>query len=465
MNVTFYTFSKRINSLAVPEGGTTLNVKLKQGTDVLSPSLLLSSQLNPSVWNYCYIPDFGRRYFVGSCESVHDLWECKLTVDVLGSWATQIKASSALVLFSSSRYNLSTMDNRIAARGSYTENTVDYDFVGTKSGQQLSPGGSFCVTTLAQDSNWASGVATTYFMTYQQMQTFARAMLEPSFVEQLKQYFTNPFDGLIDCYYLPFDVGLYCDLTVAGPVWLGAYQVPGTSARKPIQTSLAIKTKSVTMEIPWVYSDFRNLPPYTNIEFFVPFCGSKSLDSSEFYGQSTLLVTYSIDVNVGSVQAVVSSNKRVIQEYSGNCKVSLPVGQAQSRAESIIGGLGGAITAVSGYGSGNVALGATGVLSAVSSVLSPQQVRTMGGMSGSVLGAILGNDTTLYQNFRLSVFGRDTTASPQEIRAVQGNVLNNVALIGDLSGYCQTSGFSLNAPAYASEITQINSYMDGGVYL
>lgn len=465
MNVTFYTFTKRINSLSVPSGGTAITVKLKQGTDVLSPTLLLSSQVNPTAWNYAYIPDFGRRYFVKSWLSVRDMWECQLEVDVLGSWAEQIKTANALVLFSSSDYNLDLLDNRIAARGSYTENTIDYDFVGTLSGQQLSPGGSFCVTTLAQDSNWASGVATTYFMTYQQMQQFAGSMLNPDFVEQLKQYFTNPFDGLIDCYYLPFDAGLYCDLSLAGPVWLGSYQVPGTSARKPIQTSLAVKSKSVTMQIPWVYSDFRNLPPYTSIELFVPFCGSKSLDPGEFYGQESLLVTYSIDVNVGAVQAVVSTEKRTVQEFSGNCKVSLPIGQSQSRAESIIGGLGGAITAVSGFGGGNVALGATGVLSAISSVLSPQQVRTMGGMSGSVLGAILGNATTLYQNFRLSVVGRNASDNPAAIRPVQGNVLNAVKSIGSLSGYCQTSGFSLSAPAYQSEIDRVNTYMDGGVYL
>ena len=469
MQVSFYTFSKRRNSLAVPDSvGTAVDVRLKEGTNVLSPVLLLSGYENPTDWNYVSIPELGGRlYYVTSWESWRDLWRCYLSVDVLGSYRNAIRNTTALVIFSSSSYSLDLIDNRIPAQGSFTENSTDYDMQGTLSGAETTPVGMFALTTMAKDSDYATGVTTTYFLSWSNMSAFAKAMLEPSFIEELKQYFINPFDGLIDCYYLPVNVGTFVALGVPSPIWLGAYQVPGGAVGvQPRATSLAVHSLTRTMEIPWIYNDFRNLHPYTNIEIFVPFCGSKAIDTAEVYGTSEIKMEYSVDVSTGAVQAVAyNSNKKVLGEWSGNCKVSLPLAQSQSRAESLIGVTGAAVTSVAGAASGNAAMVASGALSAISSAIQPTQVKSMGGMSGSVLGAVLGNDRTLFQNFRITVTSRNTPESPSGIRGVQGNACNAVRTLSSLSGYCQTSGFSVSAPAFQSEIDEINSMLDSGVYL
>ena len=46
-----------------------------------------------------------------------------------------------------------------------------------------------------------------------------------------------------------------------------------------------------------------------------------------------------------------------------------------------------------------------------------------------------------------------------------GNCNGDVLSLGALSGYCQTSGASVNAPATDREINEINRLLDGGVYL
>lgn len=465
MKAIFYNFSKRENSLSAPSGeGYEKEISLKDGCTILDPEIELSGSVDLK-WNYIHIPAFDRFYFITNWTAYRGIWTCSATVDALSTWAQYIRGTTAHVLFSSSKYNSHLMDTRIAAGGNLTQNSIDYDFVGTMSGQESGPDGYFVLTTLAQESQWATGTATQYFMTYQQMQNFARNMLAPDFLEQLKQFFNNPFDCLIDCYYLPIRASLYTNLSTDGPVYLGSYEVPGTTAKKPLVTSLAIKSKDILMDIPWVYDDFRRLPPYTNIDLFVPFCGTKSIDPAEVYHRPQLRMTYSVDLNSGSVQAVASQNKVVLQEWNGNCKVSLPISQNQSRVDSIIGGLGGAITAVAGFGSGNVALGATGVLSAAANVFTPMQVKTMGGFSGSILGAILDNATTQYQNFRITVTSRETSDEPANLTNTVGRMCNAVASIGSLSGFCQTSQFSVSGPMTDRERKAINAYMDGGVYL
>ena len=167
----------------------------------------------------------------------------------------------------------------------------------------------------------------------------------------------------------------------------------------------------------------------------------------------------------GNVQAIVYNKEEVLEEFSGNCKITLPIGQTQSRTESVIGATGGAITAIAGFSSGNVALGATGVLSAISSVITPASIKTTGGMSGTVLGAILGNDLKRWQQFRLSATSRDTTDEPENMRAVVGNALNKVVSLSTLTGFVQCYAASVTAPATSGEIAIINDYLNSGIYI
>lgn len=476
MVVYFYTFDKRKNSTKVPAGmGTEVEVSLKDTSTVLAPVLDIRGLGTQTNYNYLFIPDFGRYYFVDDWSYQRGVWTVSAKVDVLGSWRNQIKAGSAYVIFSSSNFNLAAVDNRIAATSGYTRNQIDYDFVGTFSGQQNTPSGYFGVTALSKESNWSTGITTTYFLTYQQMQMFARAMLDPGLWEQLKQFFSNPLDAIVDCYYLPINAPMYASLTNEIPIQLGEYILPGVSGRASQQTSLAVSSKSHEMDIPWVYTDFRKCSAYTNISLFVPFCGEKSISPEEIFGAmpedgtwvpETITVDYSVDVMSGNVQAICygTEKKKVLAEYTGNLKVQLPIGQTQTRAGQILGAIPSGIGALAGLASGNIALGASGVWNAVSSVLQPAQHKTMGGFSGSVLGAILGNDTTRWQNFRLICTALTSTTSPANIRQQIGNICGKSLGLGTLSGFCQTNGASISIPGYDMERDEINRLLDSGIF-
>lgn len=70
---------------------------LKDGCSVLSPSVVFTGE-NLSGFNYAYIPQFSRYYFIKEITSVKSgLWEISMRVDVLESYKDSIKANTAIL--------------------------------------------------------------------------------------------------------------------------------------------------------------------------------------------------------------------------------------------------------------------------------------------------------------------------------------------------------------------------------
>src|SRR5574344_93009 len=112
MNVQFYTHKKRNNSLKLPTDGVTIACALKDNCSVTSPVLELKIDGYPA-YNYAYIPDFARYYYVNDWVYYRGVWSCTLTVDVLTSWRSNILGTTAFVEYSSSNYSMDYTDNRV----------------------------------------------------------------------------------------------------------------------------------------------------------------------------------------------------------------------------------------------------------------------------------------------------------------------------------------------------------------
>lgn len=114
-NVTFYNFSKKENSTAVPaSGGTTYSCVLKDGCSIINPVIKLDlgpASGTPVAFNYCVIPDFNRFYFISDWTSDKGMWYGSLTVDALATYKTAIGAASEMVVRSSDEYDGRIQDN------------------------------------------------------------------------------------------------------------------------------------------------------------------------------------------------------------------------------------------------------------------------------------------------------------------------------------------------------------------
>lgn len=92
-SVTLYSFSKKHNSTKIPTGGTPISCKLKDDSSILNPVLVVdfsNLSVTPQNFNYAYIAEFNRYYWINDIAYIRGLWEFSLSVDVLASWKSQI---------------------------------------------------------------------------------------------------------------------------------------------------------------------------------------------------------------------------------------------------------------------------------------------------------------------------------------------------------------------------------------
>lgn len=91
MNITLYvTGSERHAVRKTLQSGLELTGSLRGESSVINPSFLIQAN-NPSQYNYCYIPEFGRYYFISNITSVRtNIWRIDCSVDVLMSFQEEI---------------------------------------------------------------------------------------------------------------------------------------------------------------------------------------------------------------------------------------------------------------------------------------------------------------------------------------------------------------------------------------
>ena len=76
MKVKFFSFAKKENSTAQPTGGTEYECQIKRESGILNPEIILNIGLTgaPAGWNYAYIADFSRHYFIREWINEGPIW-------------------------------------------------------------------------------------------------------------------------------------------------------------------------------------------------------------------------------------------------------------------------------------------------------------------------------------------------------------------------------------------------------
>lgn len=75
----------------------TLTGNLRNESNVIDPNIRIEVE-NPALYNYAYIPEFGRYYYITDMRSIRtNLWELSMHVDVLMSFADAIRALPVIV--------------------------------------------------------------------------------------------------------------------------------------------------------------------------------------------------------------------------------------------------------------------------------------------------------------------------------------------------------------------------------
>lgn len=112
IDIYLFTFSKKENSTKRPSltGMTPLKCAVKSPSSLINPVIELHSDTNPVAFNYGYIPDFNRYYFVSDWQYDRGLWIANLSVDVLATYKPYIGNTDMYIVRSSAGHNMYLSD-------------------------------------------------------------------------------------------------------------------------------------------------------------------------------------------------------------------------------------------------------------------------------------------------------------------------------------------------------------------
>ena len=100
MTVIFYKYDGIKNKInKTLSGGLTVNdVIIQNDFDITNFDLLIKNNSFNIEYNYCFIPDLNRYYFIENIEKMNgSIYKIRITVDVLKSFASQIENINAII--------------------------------------------------------------------------------------------------------------------------------------------------------------------------------------------------------------------------------------------------------------------------------------------------------------------------------------------------------------------------------
>lgn len=78
---------------------------LKSASSIINPIIQIKDNVNIVNYNYAYIADFKRYYFIDNITSIaNGLWVLELSIDVLETYKNEIRKCTAIVERSTSNY-------------------------------------------------------------------------------------------------------------------------------------------------------------------------------------------------------------------------------------------------------------------------------------------------------------------------------------------------------------------------
>ncbi len=108
MQIDLYTYNhekNKINKSAYLGNLLSLQGNLKEQTSIINPVITLQYD-QPFIYNYCYISEFERYYFIDNVDIVRaNLYRIYLSVDVLETYKTEILNQAVIIEKNENNYN------------------------------------------------------------------------------------------------------------------------------------------------------------------------------------------------------------------------------------------------------------------------------------------------------------------------------------------------------------------------
>ena len=461
--VRLYTLSKRDNSTKRPTGnGKAFDCIIKYGSGILHPTISfdLGKTEDPSQYNYAYIPDFGRYYFIEEWFFDKALWTASLKVDVLATYKNEIGDSTLYVLRASNEYDGRIIDNLYPCETgcNFVSNSITNPFTWD----------DLCYIVGVVSSNGNIGSMAYYVMSGTGMSTMCQNLLDPGFVvnnangfdlndasEALQLSMIDPMQYIKSCIAIPLS---FDDVTGSASFVYAFQWNTGATGKRLYLAPYERKNYSFSIsKHPDTASrgNYVNSKPYTTLTLSLPPFGVIELDTTVTCNASSISVDVILDPITGKASATVTCNGIVLNRLEAMLGVPISLSSVTrdyvGAATSAIGGVAGAVGgAMSGNIGGALSSVATGIGNAVEALM--PRAQTVGSGGGFALN--FGKWALEHQFFR------PVTDDPKH----NGRPLCKMRKLSALKGYMLIQDGDVTINGTSSEDSTIRNYLESGFY-
>ena len=491
------TISKRRNSTKQPadtELADVRSVDLKDTTSYDAPTFLLTG--NDLADNYL---KWGNRYyFINDVRSVrHNLMEVDCILDVLATYKSDILASTQFVSYSANNTGNANWlaDTRIPVikKSEVDSENTDIDTLFNSAGffvltvVGLNGCETFAVTAYdltmltANVQSWRTSLENGIYnsipaaptgssTTQAAIDALAGFMKALEYASVQSDFLGNAYANapacIRSCIWVPFLPAAF-EQGNAKNIFLGEFDT-GVSA-KTVKTRPATGYKA--LDIPWFHTDWRR-SYCEEVYLYLPLVGMVQLSVDDITSASSIVVHYSATCSDGCVCYMIECDGEIIGTYGGNVSANQPIGINQQAsvgeianafiagADKVIStGVNQSLSPVSATAAAGGALFQTATAGyEVANVQASTHVSCTGGIGGGAGSGLL-----------LSVFcyvvNHETIVEPADMAATMGRPVMKPMSLSTCTGYTQCINAHVAAPAQASELDALDSYLNNGFYI
>lgn len=467
MVVYLYNINKRPNStkIPLPSDGVSFQCQLKEETSFMNPVLIFSKDnlssgvFSPALYNYAQIIYWERFYYITDWVYLNGVWEAHLTVDVLGSFKTQIGNTTAYIVRSASANNGNIIDNKYPAKTdiAITKVNVACSWYGV-----APSGGTYIVGVINKESSGKVGSVSYYALTTPQMGSllaflYGDTIFQTSNITEMgiglfKSMF-NPMQYIVSCAWFPFALESFGSQQTT--LFVGYWS---TGINAIVVSNLAQKTY-ITATIPnhpqISRGAFLNHAPYTKISLFIPPFGEIPIDTNYIEIGKYIYSACLIDHITGqaTLRVAISESSSSLDEYNviteRTSMIGIPIQISQVLTDYVqtVQSISSGLTSLQNLNVGGL------ISSVVSAVDSQMPKVTSSGANGSFITHILA-PVLMVEHLKLT----------DEDNTEFGRPLFAVRTINTLSGYIECGESDHGFGGTKAENDEINQYLKNGFF-
>lgn len=477
MTVELWNFSKKKNSTKQPTSGsgisyTTFN--LKDSTSIFSPVITIAVAGMPvasvapiNSFTYCYIGKFNRYYFIDDWTYDNNVWEARLSLDVLASHKVAIGAMSEYVVRSASSKDGSIIDTMYPATSNITVTT----------GQKLMNfnDGFYVIGLISNSSDISEGAISYYSVSASQMANIKSYLMSNTFLSNnnllnnsdissdLLKTLYNPYQYIVSCKFYPFTRPTG---TEVNGINFGWWSLPYQAIKVPEGGNI-VTTASDSFTVPAHPQSSRgtylNHAPYSELVVYHPLIGTVPLDMAKINAGDNINIIVYAETITGQGYILIRGTRGTYPNtehfilYQGMTQIAIDIPLAQMNIDSI----NVARTAVNTVGniiSSAMSLNVGGVIAATGNgVLDALQCTAPVLQSSGTAG----NRASFSETAKFIMVQRTVVADDSTNR---GRPLCQIKTINTLSGYIKVADAHVDLACLAGERDLIASFMESGFY-